>query len=474
MSLSSGLKQRKNNVPYLGSLCHLDSVSYFPYTFRLGMFPKMVDMLRFPFQSTDRLLYLPRQRVYKRQKKGFCGFQLFLRSTAGTSRESSISFSFVTFCMDISRSSGLSWAEQETNKIPLFHDEDLLSMPSDSSSGSSRGSSLLEKSFSFGKRGGSKEIAPKDEEGYLTMYMKAWSNFKPCRPRNCLPYDEILTANNPFMTMSPYRLEWETSFSNLVSMMANSVRREMADMFVYILPSLIESSANQLSREECHDLRCWWNGFAEYLFTILTTVAKILQLQQDAVALYLDRLDRLNRRDLTRELKRTMERLTVTSEIPMKAMHKRVSALADKCSHRCLVDVEEMWCCFSSFILLTLDDSYSIAKSFEQKSRSFMASGLQEKLIQGMLTPPRLVRSIDAPDYTANIVISLTRWMRDDEMASQFVARYFKKKVERNIDAYCFRYVNRRRISKFQFDRKPADMPKEKRHTPTKVKFADA
>lgn len=374
--------------------------------------------------------------------------------------------------MDTNRSSELSSLGQEKSTVPFFHDDDLSFIPSDLSSGSSRNSSLLDKSVSFRKRGRAKETPAKDGESYLMKCLKAWSNFKPSRQNDCLPYDDILTANNPFMSLSPFRLECESSFSNLISLLANSTRREMADMFVYILPSLFERNANQLSREECQDLRCWWNGFAEYLFTVLTTVAKALRLQHSAASLFLNGLDTLQRRDLSREFNRTMERLTVTSEIPMKAMQKNVRYLAERFSVRCLVDVEEMWCCLSSFVLQTLDDSYHVARSFELKTRTFMPSGLQQKLIQGMLCPRRLVRSTDMPDYAANIIISLIRWMRDEEMVMQLVTRFFKRKVGRNMDAYCYRYVNRRRISRFQCDRKPSGMPKKNGHTPSRVTFS--
>lgn len=372
--------------------------------------------------------------------------------------------------MDANRSSDSSRPEQEKSPMAFFHDGDLSSIPSDLSSGSSRSSSLFEKSFSFRKRGKSKETVAKDGGSYLMECLKAWSNFKPSCQYDCLPYDDILTANNPFMALSPFRPECESSFSNFISLLANSARREMADMFVYILPSLIERSVNQLSREECQDFRCWWNAFAEYLFTVLTTIAKALRLQHRAASPYLKELDTLQHRDLIREFNRTMERLTVTSEIPMKAMQKKVRSVAERFLDRCLVDVEEMWYCLSNFVLQTLDDSYHVARSFERKTRTFMPSGLQEKLLQGMLSPP--VRSADTQDYAANIIISLTRWMRDEEVVMQFVIRFFKKKVERNMNAYCYRYVNRRRIFRFQCDRKPNGMPKKKEHKPSRVTFS--
>lgn len=302
--------------------------------------------------------------------------------------------------------------------------------------------------------------------------MAAWSTFKPLDKKHCLPYDETLTANNPFMAMSPYTLEWQNSYSNFVAMLANAVRREVADMYVYILPSLMESSVTQLSRQECADLQRWWGGFAEFLLAVLPTVAKILQLQRDDSAAHFSSATAMQRREMARELKRTVERLMVMSELPMKAMDRKVSALAEKCSHRGLVDVEDMWCCLSSFILLTLDDSYMLSRSMEKKSGKMMPRGLQERLVQGMLVPFRMGRAGDMGDRTANIVVSLCRWLPDAEAVRHSVRILCKRGFGKKMDAFCMRYVNRRCIDKFQFDRRPLGAPGIKKHMPSRVKFA--
>lgn len=365
----------------------------------------------------------------------------------------------------------MSLAKPQKRHIPFFSVKDSCSTTSESSFASSRSSSFFE-SFSFAKSLGTKVRGLKKSKSYMEDYMNVWSNIKPSTKKPCLPCDDILTSNNPFMTMSPFTLEVENSYSNLVGILANAVRREVADMYVYILPSLMESSVSQLSRTECLDLQRWWGGFGEFLFAVLGTVAEALRLQRGESAEQLGRLTAVQRRDLRRELDRTMERLTITSELPIKAMNRKVGALADTCSQRALVEVEDMWDCFARFALLTLDDSYVLSRTLEKKSGKLMASGVQERLVQNMLVPVRMGRAAEMSNRTANIVICLCRWLPSAEMARQMVRRWFKKGISRNMDSLCVRYVNRRRISMFQFERRPAGGPGVKKHSPSRVKFA--
>lgn len=358
--------------------------------------------------------------------------------------------------------------------VPFFNDDETSSVSqSDTSTDSSGKDSFFDKAggWFFRKAQSSHMNEEIPTMAKLKTFMALWSNFKPSTDDDCLPYNEILTTNDPFMTLSPFRVRCDFAYSNFISFLVNSVRREMADMFVYVLPSVIERSVDGLTQEECNDFRAWWNGFAEYVFTVLMTVSKTIEKMHKDTLDTVQKLDLNKRRDVMREYKRCLERLQVTSEIPMRAMQKKVQKLVDGRSARDVLAVDEMWCCLSSFILQTLDDSLSIARSVETKAQLTMPSGLQEKLLQGMLNPPRHVRSVDTADFVSNIVISLTRWMRDDAIVMQFVTRFLKNRIAREMDAHVVTYVQRRQICMFQFVRKPNGEPRKVGHQPSKVKF---
>lgn len=383
--------------------------------------------------------------------------------------------SFDTHLSNMATASSLAEAPEKphSQNIPFFHDDETSSIShSDITTDSSRNDSLLDKHRFFRKKDSLKSKDGAHGMTNLTNFMSMWSCFKASSERNCLPYDEILTGNDPFMSLSPYRIGCDVSYSNLIALLLNSVRREMADMWVYILPSLIERSVNGLSREECIEFQAWWSGFAEHVFIVLMTVSKMIdKMHEDALGA-LKRLQKEKRRDLLREYNRCVERLLVTSEIPMKAMQKKVQKLVEGRSTRELLAVDEMWSCLSSFILQTLDDSLSVARSVELKAHIFMPTGFQEKILQGMLNPPRHVRSADTAEFVSNIIISLVRWMRDDIVVMQFVNRFFTQRIAREMDTHIVRYAHRRQICMFQFARKPSSEPRKIGHKPSKVTFS--
>lgn len=363
--------------------------------------------------------------------------------------------------------------EQGQLNIPFFRDEDASSISqSDCGTDSSRGNSLLDRSLSFFTR---RDSRPKHgpEMSKLKAFMSVWSNFKPNLDQDCLPYNDILTGNDPFMSLSSCRLRCDSSFSNLIALLVNSVRREIADMSVYILPGLIERSTEELSIEDCAEFQAWWRGFAEYVFVVFMTVAKALSMQYKDAGASLGQLQRDKRRDLTREYYRCVERLTVTSELPMKAMREKVQVLLERRTAGAVVDVDDTWSCLTNFTLQALDDSFHVAKSIEAKLQTPMPQGLQEKILQSMVTRPRHVHAgVTQNLFFSNVIVSLCRWMKDESTVMEFINRFFKKKVARDMELHVVQYASQREICKFQFDKKPHCAPRKTGHRPSKVKFS--
>lgn len=305
----------------------------------------------------------------------------------------------------------------------------------------------------------------------LKRSMQTWNKDRPSNNIICLPLNHIITTNNPFLALIPYDPQCTNSYSNFIALLSNSLSREMVDMFVYIIPGLIERSNISLARDECMDCISWWNGFGQYLLAVFATFSELLQSLSNTAASQISHLPFQKRKSLHREYNRCLERLLVTSELPIKALNQKMIDLIQTRSSTSVLDLNHLWTCLSNFILQTVDDCWKIAKFVEHEMDNKLPEGKQRRFIRNILCPPRNLKTMHPIEYRANMAMCMTRWMKDGDHVVAFAQMFFNKRDVRRLDTFATSYTQRRKIREFQFERKPKTGPLMTSNKPSRVTF---
>lgn len=274
-------------------------------------------------------------------------------------------------------------------------------------------------------------------------------------PHTPYPYYGFLATNAPEMAATPYTISDKTSASNLMSLLLNSIRREIADMFSFVLPSLAERHSPHLTPRECHDTYSWCHGFISYFFASACAAEAALKSL---------RVPSTNRK----ALRRVIHALVVTSEPSVRALESALLDLRRFRTARFLAQVDCTCVSLAHHILTAFTDAYNFVNSIPDVK---LPSGLMERLVKRMLAAPRGWKSKEATDYIANIAICLTRWMPNEKFAKHWMSTFSRRRVALRLPLYLIRYDEVRRTSEFEINHRPREGPRRLQPSPTKVTF---
>lgn len=291
----------------------------------------------------------------------------------------------------------------------------------------------------------------------LQLYIKLWAEHKPSRNNYYLPFYDVLTYNNPLMTISPIDNGAANLVSNFSSLLCNSIRREMADMWVYILPGLHERCRDLVCQEDCDDLRCWWSGFLSYNFSVSTGFERILKLLFKEYEKVASKGSQDHQHEITKQYHLNVNTIIVGFEAPLRRMDDKMKELSDFKTEKHLQDMEEFWRRLCNFILQSFDNVYNFAKVIECQYSVSVSNKDIQKVVQDMLKAPKYAKHTSTTRYRANIVTSMIRWLPSEDDILKWTTEYGMKELD--LEKAVMLYAWGRRICKFQVDRKPTRPP---------------
>lgn len=286
-----------------------------------------------------------------------------------------------------------------------------------------------------------------------------------------LPYYEALVGNFPLLRMKPYDSKCDTSLTNFVAFMINSVQREIADMCTYILPTLAEYYTKKVPFVFADDLMRWWKGFTSYFIAVGNALECALQTSFKQNSSQFAKLDPEKRCKVISSYEVCMKRLLTACEIPLKALELKIKHLSSAKSLEFENDIERAWSSLATFLLQVLDDVYEVSRSLEIRARGNLPLSMQKKIIREMLIHCDYKIPHSIVDHQANVLICLTRWMQNADAAMDWVQKFCPKRAMRVLGYYAVRYDCLRKMPKLQLFKARVQSSAHRRRTPRKVTF---
>lgn len=231
----------------------------------------------------------------------------------------------------------------------------------------------------------------------------------------------VLDAH-PELQLTKYNLTKPEYCSNVLALIHNAAKLEMADMCGDILPSLRGRPTGRLTEEDADDLRKWWNGFARFICTTSLVEDMVLSTAFDDVYVGF----RKETRAVEKLFQKTQEKNNVYLELAIKKMGRAVEEFSSDPSEHTVLAVAKAW----NIMYSMLTDIYQSAEQMVNQIDRFGTDALEykdlEKQAAKIYTKPKRWSERDE-EKRGEMIIMLTRWMIDEGLMRNWMTRYLGK-----------------------------------------------
>lgn len=264
---------------------------------------------------------------------------------------------------------------------------------------------------------------------------------RPLRvPLTAIP--SFMVEERPELKFSEYDMSRSNYASNVLALIHNAVRLEMADMWGDILPSLQsrceDGSNNTLIKADADDVRNWWSGFARFALTASLVDDMVVKKAFDDVYVGYDK----ETKTIEKLLQKFQEKNNVYLELAVRKMALSVDHFESNISVKGFTDLVKAWQMLATMLADIYAESEQLIAAIDRWVRNPFEYKDLEKQAAKIFTSKK--RWGDDEAKRGEMIVILCRWVGTEDLMREWMFRNLTKKELKGIDKWMDDYRDKR------------------------------
>ena len=252
----------------------------------------------------------------------------------------------------------------------------------------------------------------------------------------------FMLDERPEVTLSPYDMSRAQYPDNVLALVHNAARLEMADMWGDILPSLQSrcdaSDEVTLSDSDARDMRDWWAGFARFALTVSLVDEFVCKKAFNDVYVGFDK----DSKNIEKSYMKLLEKNTVYLEVAVRNMAKTVDEFEDDTTADGFAQLVTAWETLASRMADIYTETEALVASINRWMRDPIAYKDLEKHAVKIFTSKK--RWGDDETKRGEMIVILCRWFGTEDLMREWMFRNLTKKELKSIDKWMDDYRAKR------------------------------
>lgn len=251
-----------------------------------------------------------------------------------------------------------------------------------------------------------------------------------------------MVEERPELKFSEYDMSRSNYASNVLALIHNAVRLEMADMWGDILPSLQsrceDGSNNTLIKADADDVRNWWSGFARFALTASLVDDMVVKKAFDDVYVGYDK----ETKTIEKLLQKFQEKNNVYLELAVRKMALSVDHFENNISVKGFTDLVKAWQMLATMLADIYAESEQLIAAIDRWVRNPFEYKDLEKQAAKIFTSKK--RWGDDEAKRGEMIVILCRWVGTEDLMREWMFRNLTKKELKGIDKWMDDYRDKR------------------------------
>lgn len=244
----------------------------------------------------------------------------------------------------------------------------------------------------------------------------------------CIP--EPALKLYPGLALAPYNPGQPHRCANMVALVHNACRLEIAEMTCDVLPALVSRVGKGLNMQDAAALDQWWTGFARFMLTSSMVDRMIVDLA-------FKNITRNSTDELARDIRtlraRFNEKNNSALEERSKSMGLAVTKFVQAVDESTLQAVKKCWEQLAALLVAIYTLVEGLTKKIEKWSEKVIPHQDLHKQITKMYKD-RSQSSINASSSYAEMMVMLNRWIENEEIMKHNLVKMVPKNDRSFID----------------------------------------
>lgn len=245
---------------------------------------------------------------------------------------------------------------------------------------------------------------------------------------------------HPEFTLSSYDLSKGQYARNVLALVHNAVRVEIAEMGIHVIPSLearFVAAPSNITQEDSQDMRSWWSGFARFALTSSLVEDFVTKKAFDDVYLGYDK----ETKAIHKLYQKFQEKNNVYLEMAFRKMETAVTSFEEESSVIHFQQLTRAWEVLSSLLAEIYSDSENLIANIDKWIRNPFEYKDLEKQAAKIFTNKK--RWGDDDSKRGEMIIMLCRWMNSEDLMREWMFRNLTKKELKFIDRWLDNFERR-------------------------------